>query len=84
MSNSYRKPVIKDKPRSKKRTPEYWRKVRRVQRQQTDKNNLEELEISNPKSIINDYDYCDWIWDFRYMDDEFDEYKEERTKYSRK
>ena len=24
-----------------------------------------DIEFPNPKTIINDYDYCDWFYDFR-------------------
>ena len=37
-------------------------------------------DIPNPKTIINDWDYCDYTWDFR--DPWHDE--EDKIKYSRK
>ena len=37
-------------------------------------------DIPNPKTIINDYDYCDYWWDFR----KFWHDKEDKIKYSRK
>lgn len=36
-------------------------------------------DIPNPKTIINDYDYCDSKWDFRFLN--WDDCK---IKYSRK
>lgn len=52
MSRSYKKPVIRD--RGCKSI--YWRRVR-------SRNNQEvrtEKEISNPKELVNDYDYSDY------------------------
>jgi hypothetical protein len=37
-------------------------------------------DIPSPKSIINEYDYCDYYWDFR--EPWYDE--EDKIKYSRK
>jgi hypothetical protein len=37
-------------------------------------------DIPNPRSLINDWDYCDWFWDYRspWHDEE------DKIKYSRK
>ena len=104
MSRSYKLPIIKDKPRNYKRTPAYWRPIRRIWKH-TIRNSItpsywdmldspeivfigkedmtleekdayimkfeasipdDEIDFPNPKTIINDYDYCDYIWDWRY------------------
>ena len=45
-------------------------------------------DIPNSKTIINDYDYCDYIWDYRFIDswtnNNYEENKKEQIKYSRK
>lgn len=45
-------------------------------------------DIPNPKTIINDYDYCDYIWDYRFIgswtNNNYEENKKEQIKYSRK
>jgi hypothetical protein len=39
----------------------YWRMVRRRQKIETNKiKTQDEIEITNPKSIVNDYDYSDY------------------------
>lgn len=68
MSRSRKKPIIKDNGFHK---DNYWRTVRRVQKSQLSKiprnidvTDLEDdLDVDIPpnKSIVNDYDYCDWI-----------------------
>jgi len=75
MSKSRRMPIIKDKPRNCKRTSAYWRPIRRIWKhfiknmyQKYDvRSDYEwnELDIPSPKTLINDYDYCDYWWDFR-------------------
>ena len=63
MSRSKRKPIIKDRPRNYKKSTMYWRMVRRRQKIETNQiKNQDEIEITNPKSIVNDYDYCDYIF----------------------
>ena len=58
MSRSWRRPVLKDKYGSKeKKTKEYWRTVRRVSKDYVRRG----LEPPNPKVIINDYNYIDYI-----------------------
>ena len=72
MGKSYKKfAYIKDKPRNKKRTTLYWKLIRRVWKQEI--HNNEEPRLA--KSIINDYDYCDYKWLPK---------KEEIEKYKRK
>jgi len=65
MSKSYRKAFVKDKPRNYKRTGEYWRRVRRVQNQRLYQD-LDDENIPSPKSIVNDYDYCDYVFNLEY------------------
>lgn len=85
MSDSKRKAIIKDRPRNAKKSTLYWRKIRRVTKQLV---GIGEEDLPNPKSIINDYDYCDYIIDNEYVgwssffkDDDRDK---EREKYRRK
>ena len=71
MSRSFRKPFVKDDGLGKRN---YWRTIRRVQKQY-----LKEGKDIPPKEvIINDYDYCDYIFDLRNADKEIwniDKYK---------
>jgi hypothetical protein len=63
MSRSTRQPIVKDRPRNYKKSSAYWRRVRRRQKQEVDLiKTFDEVEISNPKEVINDYDYCDYIF----------------------
>lgn len=67
MSRSKKVPLIKDKPRNYKKSSFYWRKVRRVINEKVKliKKNVDDTMIPDPKIIVNDYDYCDYIIDFR-------------------
>lgn len=59
MSRSTRKPYYKDHALT---THEYWRPIRREWKQKLNKNYFDDnFYLRNPKSIINDYDYCDFI-----------------------
>lgn len=66
MSRSKKKPVWKDK------SDHVWynRIVRRVQRMQVKQiaqlNDILEYEISQPKELVNDWDICDWKFDYRH------------------
>lgn len=75
MSRSYKKPIYKDKGIGKKL---YNRAIRRVQKIAVKQGK----DIPNPKTIINDYDYCDYSIDLRNNNGDF--WKETRIKYSRK
>ncbi len=82
MSRSRRKPYLKDKGMT---TREYWSQVRKNWNQHLKQNYLDpDLNFESPKSIINDWDYCDWIMNkykngrFWYLS------KENEIKYSRK
>lgn len=67
MSRSIKQPVLKDKPRNFKKSAIYWRTIRRVINHtiRNFKNNLDEMVLPKEKSIVNDYDYCDYISDCR-------------------
>ena len=52
MSRSYKKPITKD-PKYK----DYWKIIRRVTKMAVKQGK----EPKNPRTIINDYDYIDWI-----------------------
>ncbi len=56
MSRSYKKAIIRDKKPSNNT---YHKKVRRVSKQAL----REGKEIPEARVIVNDYDYCDYIWD---------------------
>ncbi len=62
MSRSYKLPIFKDKPRNYKRTAAYWRPIRRATKVAVQQGR----EIPEPKTIVNDYDYCDYQTDFRF------------------
>lgn len=81
MGKSYKKSIIKDGPRNYKKSALYWRTVRRVQKQYVSEN--EDIIIPHPKSIINDYDHTDYIFDYEYTI-KGEKYKENREKFKRK
>ena len=68
MSRSTRKPIIKDRPRNHKKSSLYWRSVRSTIKQSIREiaqlEDKEDFEIPNPKEIVNDYNYCDYIFDY--------------------
>ena len=67
MSKSIKRPIYKDKGHLKSI---YWRIIRRHIRQKIKTmEDSTELELPNPKVIINDYDYCDYI--FRSVEDKY-------------
>jgi hypothetical protein len=67
MSRSRRQPIIKDRPRNEKKSSLYWRIVRRVINSKVRQiiKNDDEIDIPEPKEIVNDYDYCDYVIDYR-------------------
>ncbi len=67
MSRSRKKvPIYKDRGFRK---DSYWKTVRRRYKTIIKGNRDEEsLQFPNPKTIVNDYDYCDWLSDCRYKD----------------
>lgn len=73
MSRSRRKPIIKDSPRNEKKSSLYWRTIRRVTKQKVHELKTNpEIEIPNPKEIVDDYDYCDYTIDLRFKDENKD------------
>lgn len=81
MSRSRRKPIVKDRPRNDKKSSLYWRVVRRVindKVRQITKSPEEDVELPEPKEIVNDYDYCDYKIDYR--DPSWDNAKTEHVK----
>ena len=90
MSRSRKKAIIKDRPRNVNAAAFYWRRVRSaIKNAIRSCRDLENLEVPDPKNIVNDYDYCDYIIDYEH------DYKptrwwtlvdilEYRTKYRRK
>lgn len=71
MSRSRKKPIIKDAPRNYKKSSAYWRPIRRVIKKKVKYLNdaLDDEQLPIPQEIINDYDYSDYKFDLRKMDD---------------
>ena len=64
MSRSHKKPVLKDKSP----VALYWRTIRHRIKQQVNrffKEDPDEIILSEPKELVNDYNYHDWKVDFR-------------------
>jgi len=98
MSRSFKKSILKDRPRRHKKSSLYWRTIRRVLKNKIKSYGPIEAHISwddgrygsdeygemtftgiipkdtldledtlpDPKSIVNDYDYCDYTIDYEY------------------
>jgi hypothetical protein len=68
MSRSRRQPIIKDRPKNGKKSSAYWRIVRRVINQKV-RDFVDEIPendtLPDPKIIVDDYNYCDYIIDYR-------------------
>lgn len=65
MSRSRKLPIYKDKGEKKY----YWRYIRSSIKNSLRSqlySDLDYLELPNPKTIINDYDYSDYTIDFKY------------------
>jgi hypothetical protein len=90
MGKSYRKPVVTAGYGSRlgKRSSVYWRRVRRSQGNalrgyQYPGNSLDSVcdteidnpELPNPKTIVNDWDYIDYRWYIKPGDDEYEKNK---------
>ena len=90
MSRSRKKAIIKDKPRNYKASAFYWRRIRsRLKNILKSCKNFENLELPNPKTLISDYDYCDYSIDYEYRTQIYQNYTEEdfledKTKFKRK
>ena len=61
MSRSYRKPFYKDKGVF---SSIYWKRIRRGVKRWI-KEGKDPNEIPHRRTVINDYDYCDYYIDFR-------------------
>lgn len=69
MSRSRKLPIYKDGPRSHKKSSIYWRTIRRIinERVRFYHEFVDDEVLPEPQEIINDYDYCDWIYDSRFV-----------------
>lgn len=68
MSRSKRKPYVKDHNMS---TKEYWSSIRREWKQKLNQNYYkDDFYLRNPKEIVGDYDYCDFLFIPEYMSEE--------------
>jgi len=80
MARSYKKAIIKDKKPSNNM---YHKIVRRVSKHALKQGK----EIPDPKVIVNDYDYCDYIFDMEnisYCDEVKTRPIKDQIKYRRK
>jgi hypothetical protein len=90
MSRSKKKAVIKDRPRNIKKSSFYWRQVRSTQNNAIKScRDFEELEIPSAKTIVNDYDYCDYKIDYEFdlyvsVNNTLENAKKDQTKNRRK
>ena len=69
MSRIRKLPIYKDSSRSTKKSSDYWRTIRRVIKSRVRYYNetIDDETLPLPEEIINDYDYCDYIWDSRFV-----------------
>lgn len=75
MSRSVKKAIVKDSKPDK-----YWKQIRSTIKntiRSSSLEDLEELEIPDPKTIVNDYDYCDWTADYEHKSFASKRYSEE-------
>ena len=87
MSRSRKVPILKDKPRNIKKSSLYWRTIRRVinGRVRYHNEDLDNEQLPQPEEIVNDYDYCDYIQDSRFVsEDDTETRKEWNKRLSRK
>ena len=95
MSKSKKLPICKDRGIAQHST--FRRKIKRRIRQKVKELltllDIESYELPSPKVLVNDYDWCDYIFDFRFKrqsryirdTEEYDKYMEEsQIRYSRK
>lgn len=71
MSRSRRLPIVKDRPRNDKKSTLYWRTVRRVINEKVKFYLIapsDDVNLPQPKEIVNDYDYSDYKIDYRDPD----------------
>lgn len=84
MGKSYKKGIIKDRIRNGNPASAYHKPIRRVQKQYIKQLKYnDEIEIPDARIIVNDYDKCDWIWDYENII-KGDEFGEELIKNRRK
>lgn len=86
MSRSFRKAIIKQKTNQKNW---YWKKVRSRIKQSVNRLKLDDsIIIPDQKEIVNNYDYCDYKFDYEYKAYKYPENKDwfekSKKKYSRK
>jgi len=69
MSRSKKVPILKDRPRNYNKAAMYWRPIRRVinARVRHFQEDLDDETLPDPKEIVNDYDYIDYIYDYRFL-----------------
>ena len=77
MSRSRKLPISKDCPRNYNKSAIYWRTVRRVinDRIRYYQDDLDDVTLPSPEEIINDYDYIDYIYDYRFLSPDSSENK---------
>lgn len=84
MSRSIKQPIYKDRGFKKE---SYWKTVRRninnKVRSLRNMINPDDETIPDPKEIINDYDYSDYIVDARNYPDEIDTHKPWMDEYKK-
>jgi len=79
MSRSYKKPVYKDKGMK----DAYWKRVRSRQKNEI-KSGVHPEDVSNPKTIVNDYDYSDYSVGHNLIDKHEDELDDLDKKWKKK
>lgn len=88
MSRSYRRAIIKDKPKNYKISQFANRIIRRVQkgyvRNITNLSDMEDYIIPNHHEIFNDYDYCDYIFTPEYWYSNKDGLKPDNIEHQKK
>ena len=84
MGKSKKKAIVKDVGHRK---GDYWQVHRRTNKQilkNAVDNGNEEVEFLQPKELINDYDYSDWLFDMENISNESPNDIANKIKYSRK
>ena len=62
MGKSKKLPIIKERPRNIKNSTLYWRRIRRNLSIDLKSKDIENLDLRLPKEIVNDYNYCDYVF----------------------
>ena len=88
MSKSYRKAIIKDKPKNYNISRFYHRTVRRVQNQSIrnipNLSDIDEYVIPREKEIFNDWNYCDYRFVPEYWYSNKEKLKQENVNHIKK